>query len=293
MTVQIDAVVEERHRADGHDAVPEAMLLSHRESLAEALRSFKPTLPAGLSIAAEQQGQPLAVSREPCVRPVTVTGSPTCSICTGPSRGGDDGRGTKKMLRTLAAAIFLAMLGAANAAADDWTSFPVTDGTISPPVGPSVPKTTLLGTEHITVACGEGAGFIPCTSGSSYEIAQVPISAFARSDRLDAVASSVSSLSLQLADAGAALAQIQATAIDFKQQVEGEMAASTSLVVLTPSAPGKTTMHLGYGHFGDQGAVGLTAAHRLNTSLPLTIDGGVSVTSSSDVVARAGVGVEF
>jgi hypothetical protein len=58
VTVQIDAVVEERNRADGHDAVPEAMLLSHRRSLAEALRSFKPTLPPELSIAAEQVQPP-------------------------------------------------------------------------------------------------------------------------------------------------------------------------------------------------------------------------------------------
>lgn len=167
------------------------------------------------------------------------------------------------MLRNTMMATLLAMVSVASAVADDWSGVPANGG-ITQPGGAVSPKASLLGTEGIAVTCNDnGFEYAPiCDNGPAhYEFAYVPLSAFARSDRLDAVANSVNNISLGLADMGAIISEIQAAAIDFKEHVDGEMAASTSLVVLTPSAPGKTTMHLGYGHFGDQGAVGFTAAH--------------------------------
>lgn len=107
--------------------------------------------------------------------------------------------------------------------------------------------------------------------------------------QINGLSTSITSLQTQLA----ALGNLSADLAAFREETDGRLAASAAMETLTPSAPGKTTLHLGYGHSGDQSAAGLTIAHRLNSGLPVTIDGGVAVSSGSEVTAKAGIGIEF
>ena len=67
---------------------------------------------------------------------------------------------------------------------------------------------------------------------------------------------------------------------------------------LMPSAPGKTTVNLGYGHFAGENAIGGTIVHRLKPWFPgadrLMLNAGAGYGfSGDDPVIRAGATFEF
>jgi autotransporter adhesin len=86
--------------------------------------------------------------------------------------------------------------------------------------------------------------------------------------------------------------QLNADVNRLREDMNEGLAMATSLDILMPSGPGKTTMRAGYGYFGGESAVGLTLAHRANTDFPLYFDVGIS-RGNSETLFRAGVGFEF
>ncbi len=227
----------------------------------------------------------------------------------------------------LAAACALAVVGSASA--EDWTGAPALPPSYSNLPGDVHAVSTLQGTEAIRAQClassPVGDVFYCDPLGEAGE-RWISISEFARSSTVTALqaqvntlaasiggfatTASVTALQTQLAGVSTSITglQTQLTALAgdiaslsdtsaafeaFWKATDGRLAASAGLETLTPSAPGKTTFHLGWGHSGDESAAGATFAHRLNSSLPVTIDGGIALSSDSAVTAKAGIGIEF
>jgi autotransporter adhesin len=69
------------------------------------------------------------------------------------------------------------------------------------------------------------------------------------------------------------------------------IAALSALV--TPSAPGKTTISASAGFFHNQTGVGVTIAHRLNWVTPVVLFGSYGNGGGTEHVGRAGLAVEF
>jgi hypothetical protein len=76
---------------------------------------------------------------------------------------------------------------------------------------------------------------------------------------------------------------------DSKQAFSG-IAQSSALVLLMPSAVGKSTLNLGAANFGGQSAIGLTFAHRTNS---LVLSAGAAFGSGGKNLVRLGAGMEF
>ncbi|MDH3998253.1 MAG: YadA C-terminal domain-containing protein, partial [Desulfuromonadales bacterium] len=84
---------------------------------------------------------------------------------------------------------------------------------------------------------------------------------------------------------------------EVREDLSAGIAAAAALVTITPSAPGKTTINLGFGHFDGESALGATFAHRLSSNLlpsgdAFMINGGISM-ANSDVLSRVGASWEF
>ena len=60
-----------------------------------------------------------------------------------------------------------------------------------------------------------------------------------------------------------------------------------------PSAPGKTTLTVSSGVYKNMGAVGVSAMHRLNVSIPLAVGGTVSAGFNNSVAAKGEIVTEF
>ena len=63
--------------------------------------------------------------------------------------------------------------------------------------------------------------------------------------------------------------------------------------MLTPSAPGRTTVNLAVAGYRGESGVGFTAAHRLQTSLPMVVNFGYANGGGQEHIVRGGVGFEF
>ena len=73
----------------------------------------------------------------------------------------------------------------------------------------------------------------------------------------------------------------------------GIAAASAIAGYMTPSGPGRTTVQVSGAVFHGEGAGAVTAAHRFRTAVPVVLFGGVAFAGGSEIVAKAGLGVEF
>jgi hypothetical protein len=73
----------------------------------------------------------------------------------------------------------------------------------------------------------------------------------------------------------------------------GIAAAIAASGYMTPSAPGRTTLQVSSGFFGGETAVALTAAHRLNLSVPVVLFGSYANGGGSEHVGKVGAGFEF
>ncbi len=90
------------------------------------------------------------------------------------------------------------------------------------------------------------------------------------------------------------VSQLRSTRDELRRGIAGAVA----LVELMPSAPGKTTVNMGYGHFAGEDAIGGTIVHRLKPWFPgadrLMLNAGVGYgLSGDDPVIRAGATFEF
>jgi hypothetical protein len=60
-----------------------------------------------------------------------------------------------------------------------------------------------------------------------------------------------------------------------------------------PSAPGRTTVSVNSGFYRGQAGLGIGAAHRFNTAVPLVVYGSYANGGGSEHVGRAGAALEF
>lgn len=92
-----------------------------------------------------------------------------------------------------------------------------------------------------------------------------------------------------------ALSSVTVNVSALDKQLSAGIAESGALDILTPSAPGKTTFRASWGNYNGENAFGGTIAHSFNFNTPIVVDAGVAVGTGSqtDVLARAGIGVEF
>jgi autotransporter adhesin len=73
----------------------------------------------------------------------------------------------------------------------------------------------------------------------------------------------------------------------------GIAAASAFAPMLTPSAPGRTTVSLAAAGYRGEAGVGFTAAHRLRTSIPVVLNLGYANGGGQEHIVRGGIGFEF
>ncbi|MFP6661466.1 MAG: hypothetical protein VCB78_08410, partial [Myxococcota bacterium] len=85
-----------------------------------------------------------------------------------------------------------------------------------------------------------------------------------------------------------------------RNELRAGIAAAVSLVTLTPSAPGKTVINVGWGNYRSENAAGLTIAHRLRIweeevapGTSLMLNAGAAIGSDNNPVFRAGASFEF
>jgi autotransporter adhesin len=89
------------------------------------------------------------------------------------------------------------------------------------------------------------------------------------------------------------VSQLNGFGVGLKSNVFSGIAASISMgSAATPSAPGKTTLTLQSGFFENYSGVGIAFAHRLNTDMPIDIEGGFAH-SGGENVGRVGLSIEF
>jgi autotransporter adhesin len=87
--------------------------------------------------------------------------------------------------------------------------------------------------------------------------------------------------------------QLAGIGAGLRSDVFSGIAASTAITSApTPSGPGKTTLALSSGFFENYTGVGLSFAHRFNTDVPLSIEGGFAHAGGENV-GRVGFSVEF
>jgi autotransporter adhesin len=73
----------------------------------------------------------------------------------------------------------------------------------------------------------------------------------------------------------------------------GIAAAAAANGYMMPSGPGRTTIQVAGAFFHDEGAVGITAAHRLNFATPVVIFGSYANGGGSEHLGKVGAGFEF
>jgi trimeric autotransporter adhesin len=89
------------------------------------------------------------------------------------------------------------------------------------------------------------------------------------------------------------VSQLNGFGVGLKSNVFSGIAASIAMgSAATPSAPGKTTLTLQSGFFENYAGVGIAFAHRLNTDMPIDIEGGFAHAGGENV-GRVGVSIEF
>jgi hypothetical protein len=89
------------------------------------------------------------------------------------------------------------------------------------------------------------------------------------------------------------VSQLNGFGVGLKSNVFSGIAASISMgSAATPSAPGKTTLTLQSGFFENYSGVGIAFAHRLNTDMPIDIEGGFAHAGGENV-GRVGLSIEF
>jgi autotransporter adhesin len=97
------------------------------------------------------------------------------------------------------------------------------------------------------------------------------------------------------------VSQLNSIASGFTAQVDGLRTESRRGIAaavaangyMMPSGPGKTTVQLAAGLFHGEGAVGITAAHRLNFATPVVVFGSYANGGGSEHVGKVGAGFEF
>jgi autotransporter adhesin len=89
------------------------------------------------------------------------------------------------------------------------------------------------------------------------------------------------------------VSQLNGFGVGLKSNVYSGIAASIAMgSAPTPSAPGKTTFTLQSGFFENYAGVGVAFAHRLNTDMPIDIEGGFAHAGGENV-GRVGLSIEF
>jgi autotransporter adhesin len=78
-----------------------------------------------------------------------------------------------------------------------------------------------------------------------------------------------------------------------KESRRGIAATAAMSPVLTPSAPGKTTVSASTGFYHGEFGFGVSVAHRLDTTVPVMIQAGYANGGGKEHVGRVGVAVEF
>ncbi len=86
------------------------------------------------------------------------------------------------------------------------------------------------------------------------------------------------------------LAQLGSAQIEARRGIAAALALNNAV---TPSAPGRTTLAVGAGFFHGENGVGVSFAHRLNTMMPIIIQGGFANGGGDENAGRVGVAVEF
>ena len=103
----------------------------------------------------------------------------------------------------------------------------------------------------------------------------------------------LSALETQTATLNSEMTQLQNNFSQFQRETRYGIADAMAMTAAPmPSAPGRTSWTVNVSEYHDAVGDGVSFAHRLNTSLPFMIDGGVSF-SPSNVSARIGIGGEF
>jgi hypothetical protein len=94
---------------------------------------------------------------------------------------------------------------------------------------------------------------------------------------------------------GAPTACAEIAAVEPLARMRNGIAADAAITALiTPSAPGKTTVSINTGFFEGATGVGLSIAHRLNTTvMPIYLEGSYANAGGSSGVGRVGMAVEF
>jgi autotransporter adhesin len=78
-----------------------------------------------------------------------------------------------------------------------------------------------------------------------------------------------------------------------KESRQGIAATAAMSPVLTPSAPGKTTVSASTGFYHGEFGFGVSVAHRLDTTVPIMIQAGYANGGGKEHVGRVGVAMEF
>jgi autotransporter adhesin len=101
------------------------------------------------------------------------------------------------------------------------------------------------------------------------------------------------SVSSAFAAVDTALNGIKNQIASYETQMSRGFAAAAALPsIMTPSAPGKTTVSVNAGFFRGETGLGLAIAHRLQTAIPIVASASFAGSGSS-VLGRVGAAIEF
>ena len=78
-----------------------------------------------------------------------------------------------------------------------------------------------------------------------------------------------------------------------REERRGIAAIAALSGVITPSAPGRTTITGSAGFFRGEAGVGVSVAHRFNFATPVVLFGGYANGGGNEHVGRVGLSVEF